>query len=222
VAQPEYPLLQLVEDYYGYLRHASQADVDEILSSLSAHRREQVKSWLREGEPWTIGFGYPTAVQAAPVVNLVVHDDLDHERGSFVGDVVIDQTTLDPDTGEATAYATTFGMLQRGEFTFLMIAPGAEAATWMYHIVKAAVLRDRSGPRGGSLEAQGITEMDLRGGDLSPDERWLPDHVFGRTLTVSLSFPVTWTETPEGTEFVTRVEAGEQTTYAYPDPYPTP
>lgn len=179
------------------IRDVLKSEIDRMTSLLSSEAAEDAARLLRHlfaptaGEeaaadfvehfrrrPPAVVLNYPRATAEPPVIAIVISDE--HESDNAVGDYVGE--ALDGERGPAAEYA---GAHYEGTFSCFVFAEHPEVTMYLYQLVKAILLGAKP-----ALLRGGLLEISFSGGDLSPDENYIPESMFARVLRVSCKYLV--------------------------------
>lgn len=128
--------------------------------------------------PPAVVLNYPRATAEPPVYAIVMSDEneTDNAIDDFVGE------TLDGERGAAQEYR---GAHFEGTFSVFVFAEHPEVTMYLYQLGKAILLGAKP-----VLERAGLVDVHFSGGDLSPDEAYIPESMFARVLRVTCKYLV--------------------------------
>lgn len=134
---------------------------------------DAVKEYFLAHPPEVIN-GYARKDSAFPLIAIVLANE--GESQSFLADEA--GPILDPDSPYVNSDITS--AIWAHTYNFLIYSDHPDITVYYYEIVKLILL-------GGLpvLIDDGCFEFELSGGDLSPDPKYLPEHLFGRQITFS-------------------------------------
>jgi len=196
---PEYVFMHRVEEFYDQLRAGRNLwKIDETLGYIDERGREIIKKWVQDERfPWQFGRGYSLLTQAPPLVSLIVDSDSDRQSGTFLGNYGSDGIDYEPDSITPQSYWQQNARLKTGTFMFVFLAPNADMLSAMYSLVERALYEGESPPVGEEniihFNDYGISEMRYSGGDIRPDQTFVPTASWGRTLNVTCTYMHSWT-----------------------------
>jgi hypothetical protein len=141
-------------------------------------RAEFVRNFVRR--PPTVVLGYPRTSAEFPCVSIVLGSE--EETQNAVGDFIT-QTASDSPERDAREYVgATFSQ----SYMIYIYAEHPDVVMYLYQFVKLCLF----GAKQTFLES-GCTEVSFSGGELSPDEGYLPENMFVRYLQVRAQAQVT-------------------------------
>jgi len=143
-----------------------------------AERAEFVRNFMRR--PPTVVLGYPRTSAEFPCISIVLSSE--EEMQNAVGDYIT-QTGADSLEREAREYV---GAHFSQSYMVYVYAEHPDVVMYLYQFVKLCLF----GAKQTFLEA-GCTEVTFSGGELSPDEGYLPENMFVRYLQVRAQAQVT-------------------------------
>lgn len=137
-----------------------------------AERKEFVKRF-KQRPPKTL-MGYARSTSQFPCFAVVLNSD--DEQEALVGDY-IGQTLPDDHEGEATEYE---GAFFDSVYATYIYSEHPDECAFLYQYAKAVL-------HGGKewFLACGVEEVTLSGGELAPDENYMPENMFVRVLRVN-------------------------------------
>jgi len=192
----EYVFFNRVTNFYERMRSGKNPEkLDEIFYFLDEKSLVMTKRWLLDERfPWTIGKGWSLLTQQPPLIAMTM--DVESDRQQFVGNWVGEQTDTAPDGTTAIAHYESYGRLKTARYNFFIVAPNSDMVTAMYLITQRALAEGESPPLDEPhivpYEKYGINELSYSGGDVRPDQSFIPTAAFGRTLTVTCSYLHLW------------------------------
>lgn len=127
-------------------------------------------------DPPQVVMGYPKAGVELPIFAVVTTSDDETEPGllgDYFGQTLEDE---DPPGGDEAEYE---GAFFEQVYTIFIYAHHPDVASYLYQVTKLIMVGARD-----VLESAGFIDTRFSGGELSPDEVYLPDNVFARALTV--------------------------------------
>lgn len=126
--------------------------------------------------PPEVVLGYPRTSTQFPCFAIILQEDAEDQNfvGDFAGETEDDEE-IDP-TGDYMEYA---GVLCNNSFGIFVYAQHPDVCLYLYYFAKMIVFGAKP-----LFLANGMTEVTIDGGEVAPDEQYLPDNMFIRTLTV--------------------------------------
>ena len=188
-----------IEEFYDQLRNGKNLwKIDETLGYIDERGREIIKKWIQdERYPWQFGRGYSLLTQAPPIVSLIVDSDSDRPSGTFLGNYAGEGIDYEPDGVTPRSYWLENARLKTGTFMFVFMAPNADMLSAMYTLVERALYEGETAPVNEPDILQfgdyGISELRYSGGDVRPDQAFVPTASWARTLSVTCTYMHSWT-----------------------------
>jgi hypothetical protein len=138
-------------------------------------REEFVTNFTRL--PPEVVLGYPRTSTQFPCFAIILQEDSEDQNfiGDFAGETEDDEEGLGVD--EYKEYA---GVLCNSSFGIYIYAQHPDVCLYLYYFAKMIVFGAKP-----LFLSNGMTEVNISGGEVAPDEQYLPDNMFMRTLTVS-------------------------------------
>ena len=212
----EYVFINRITDFYKRMRAGEFPEkLDEIFYFLDEKSKVMTKKWLMDDRfEWTIGKGWSLLTQTPPIVAQTM--DIESDRQQVLGNYMGESTSYDKN-GDETEHFQGFGRIKTARFNFFLVAPNSDMITAMYLVLQRALAEGESPtlnePYIVPYEQMGITELSYSGGDLRPDQNFLPNVAFARTLTVTCSYIHQWRGSSFGKYgFVSNIEIGNVNT----------
>lgn len=138
-------------------------------------REEFVTNFVRM--PPEVVLGYPRTSTNFPCFAVILQED--SEDQNFVGDFVGE--TEDGEEGIGVdEYKEYTGVLCNSSFGLFVYAQHPDVCLYLYYFAKMIVFGAKT-----LFLSNGMTEVTISGGEVAPDEQYLPDNMFMRTLTIS-------------------------------------
>lgn len=139
-------------------------------------RNEYVANFMRQ--PPAVTIGYPRASATFPVIAIILSEESETQNtiGDFLGETLGDDTD-DP-------YADYVGAVFEAQHGCYVYAEHPDVCLYLYHFVKMILLGGKDW-----LLSQGVIEASISGGELSPQEGYLPENIFLRTVNVRTVAP---------------------------------
>jgi hypothetical protein len=140
-----------------------------------AERESYVKSFIANPPKTTLG--YPRTMGEWPIFSITLTSDEETEPAAlakYVGQTLPGEK---PPGGEDQEYEGAFWEQTN---SVLIMAPHPDQALFLYHFAKLSLF----GAREAFVQA-GIIDPTYSGGELNPQEVYLPDNAFGRILNIS-------------------------------------
>lgn len=196
---PEYVFIHRIEEFYDQLRNGKNLwKIDETLGYIDERGREIIKKWIQdERYPWQFGRGYSLLTQAPPIVSLIVDSDSDRPSGTFLGNYAGEGIDYEPDGVTPRSYWLENARLKTGTFMFVFMAPNADMLSAMYTLVERALYEGETAPVNEPDILQfgdyGISELRYSGGDVRPDQSFVPTASWARTLSITCTYMHSWT-----------------------------
>lgn len=148
-------------------------DLFADLYSLSTTEVDGIKKFFREKPPGVV-HSYARVDTPIPVYSIVLADE--QEAETVLGDdagMITDPD--DPDFG-----ADEYSSIWSHKYLVLCYSEHPDVTQYMYEVAKSIFIAAL-----GPLSAEGLFETHLSGGDLAPDPRYIPEHLFVRQLVFS-------------------------------------
>lgn len=147
---------------------------DPTLGDPESEREAYVSNFM--AAPPRVVLGYPRTTGDLPVFAIVMSlDEEADERGlaKYAGTTLPDEN---PPGGEDQDYE---GGIFNQVLSIYVIAQNPDQCIYLYHFAKFALYGGRE-----TLECGGLIDPSYSGGELNPQEVYLPDNAFGRVLTI--------------------------------------
>lgn len=146
------------------------AGEDEVTEFVAHFMRKPPKAML----------GYARTSAQFPCFAIVMESE--NEEDAFSGDFAgqHDDTYLGQDPSEFT------GAFFEATYTVFVYAEHPDACAYLYQFAKSVVHAGKA-----FLMSCGIIDLTLSGGELAPDESYMPDNMFVRALRISAKVPMT-------------------------------
>lgn len=212
---PEYVFMHRIEEFYDQLRAGRNLwKIDETLGYIDERGREIIKKWVQDERfPWQFGRGYTLLTQPPPIVSLIIDSDSDRPSGTFLGNYAAEGIDYEPDDITPQSYWQKNARLKTGTFMFVFTAPNADMLSAMYSLVERALYEGETPPVGEEniihFNDYGISEMRYSGGDVRPDQTFVPTASWARTLNVTCTYMHSWTGRIWGKEnYVFSIDTG--------------
>ncbi len=196
---PEFVFHSRIVDFYERIRAGKNLQkLDEIFFYLDERSLSMTKKWIMDERfPWTIGKGWSLLSQTPPLVAMTLDSDNDRPGGQFLGDVAGEPSiSYEPDGVTPQFYFETSGRLKTATYRFFLVAPNPDMISAMYAMVLRALMEGEQPPIDEThiipYEEYGIGELHYSGSDISPNQSFLPNVIFARTLTVNCTYLSTW------------------------------
>jgi hypothetical protein len=175
-----YKVLQIGIDHINH----DHSILEELFMEQYGLSREEtaaiVKLWT--AKPPSLIHGYARADSTFPVYAITLQGE--RESDKFIGDSAGDiQDIADPDFP-----AEMLSALWRHDYVVWIYTEHPDATLYYYEIAKHILLTasDEQDGQGPNLFVQNaVMDIDVSGQDMSPDPRYLPDHLFVRQLRFS-------------------------------------
>jgi len=148
-------------------------DLFEENYSLTRAEVDGIKQFFREQTPRVI-HGWARSDSEFPLYSIVLQreGETDTVLGDDAGTV---DTPGDPDFG-----ADCYTALWEHTYDVMCFAEHPDSVQYMYEVAKAAFYATAQG-----FISEGIFDLHLSGGDVGPDPRYVPEHLFLRRLTLT-------------------------------------
>ena len=124
--------------------------------------------------------GYPRSTASFPCFAIIMESE--QEETKFVGDF-IGETHEEDDAKYAAEYV---GAFYNSTYGIYIYAEHPDVCAYLYQFAKATMHASK-----GFLFTCGIHDMSLSGGELAPDETYIPENMFLRVLRAQISAPLT-------------------------------
>ena len=144
-------------------------------------RKEFVKNFIRN-EPRAV-IGYPRASAEFPIFAIVLMAE--EESQPVIGDYTGQTDINDPDE-EDDEFASFEGGIWEQSFGIFIYAQHPDVCLYMYHFVKMIMSGGKE-----FLLSNGVIDATYSGGELAPDEQYLPNNMFARVFNVKATVPFT-------------------------------
>ncbi len=144
----------------------------------AVERERFVDNFIRE--PPVVVLGYPRTSGEFPCFAIILEseEETDPESmGDYVGQ------TLDGEGGEAAEYVGSFFNHSYGIYIY---AQHPDVVIYLYQFAKMVIFGAKD-----ALLCSGFTDLRISGGELNPEEMYLPDNMFARVLRISAVAPIT-------------------------------
>lgn len=128
--------------------------------------------------PPDVVLNYPRSSAQPPLYAIVMNDESESDTAidDFVGE------TLTDEDGPAAEYR---GAHWEGTFTVFVFAEHPEVVMYLYQLGKAILVGAKP-----VMERAGLVDIHFAGGDLSPDEAYIPESMYARALRVTAKYLV--------------------------------
>ena len=140
-------------------------------------RARFVTNFMRE-PPATV-IGYPRASGDFPCFAIILESEEETDpqlMGDYMG------MTLDGEPGEAAEYEGGFFQNTYGIYVY---AQNSDVAVYLYQFAKMVLFGAKT-----ALQCAGFTGLSFSGGELSPEEMYLPDNMYARVLRIQATAPM--------------------------------
>lgn len=151
---------------------------DPSLGDDATERNAYVENYL--ANPPRVVLGYPRTTGSWPCYSIVLTSDEEAEEHSAVANYA--GTTLpdeSPPGGQDQDYE---GGLWNQVLSIYVYAQNPDECLYLYHLAKFVLYGGQD-----VLQGAGIIAPTFAGGELNPEEMYLPDNVFARVMTVRFS-----------------------------------
>lgn len=138
--------------------------------------REAYVSNFRTNPPRVV-LGYPRTTGSFPVFAIVLNTDEEADErflAKYMGTTLPEEN---PPGGNDQNYEGSFF---NQNISVYIMAQNPDQTIYLYHLAKFILFGGRE-----ALECAGLIDPSYSGGELSPNEMYLPDNVFGRVLTIN-------------------------------------
>lgn len=125
--------------------------------------------------PPEVVLGYPRTSTQFPCFAVILQED--SEDQNFVGDFAGE--TEDDEDADPNGYMEYAGVLCNNAFGVFVYAQHPDVCLYLYYFAKMVIFGAKP-----FFLTNGMTEVTIDGGEVAPDEQYLPDNMFIRTLTV--------------------------------------
>jgi hypothetical protein len=157
------------------LRYYFEAVFDPTLPE--KEREDYIANFLRQ--PPAVVLGYPRSSVTFPVIAIILNEESETQNavGDFIGETLGEGEEGDP-------YADYVGAIFEAQHGVYVYAEHPDVCLYLYHFVKMIVLGGKDW-----LLSQGVIEVSISGGELAPQEGYLPENMFCRTVNVKTVAP---------------------------------
>lgn len=137
---------------------------------------EERETYVRafQGTPPVVTLGYPRITMELPIVAIVNTSDEEDEEGFLYN--LVSETRPGEEVAEDQEYQ---GAFWTQVFSVYVLANHPDVTLYLYHFVKLSLFAAKD-----VLMRSGLMELHYGGGELSPEETYMPENAFGRVLTV--------------------------------------
>ena len=174
-------------------RLSDRANTDELRRyfahfydpTVGEEERERFVTNFQRTPPRAI-IGYPRTGADLPIFSIVLMSDEEMDGqpagflGKYAGETQPDET---PPGGDDAEYE---GAYFAQAFAVFVYGQNPDQVAYLYQFAKLTLFGARQ-----ALEASGLIDPRYSGGELSPEEMYLPDNVFARVLNVRLTSMMT-------------------------------
>lgn len=171
--------------------------IDQIfqeLYGLSETETEAIKAhWI--AKPPVIRHGYAPRDIDVPTYSIILENETESQTW-LNNDVGTVEDPEDPDFR-----ADVFGSIWQHQYGILIFAEHPDVTTYYYEIAKSILLSGNE-----FFIGQGLFDIDISGGDLAPDPRYIPEHLFARRVSFGCQRIFTRVDRPSRLTKVTSVE----------------
>lgn len=162
---------------------ANPEEVDRFFQhyfGASLHPEELVE-WIAhfKANPPHVGLGYPNESSRFPGIYIILESDSSVQ--TFVGDY--GGETIADEAGEEAEYLAEF---QRATLGLYVYAMHPDVCSMLYHYGRMMMLGASA-----AFSAAGAMDRSISGGELSPQEAYIPQNMFLRVVRVELSSALT-------------------------------
>lgn len=135
--------------------------------------RKMIATSLEKRPPMVV-YGYPRINAELPCVAIVLEDEHSAQEvlGNYLGETAEGETTDDP--------AEYVGGFWEHTFALLVYTEHPQITAGLYHVVKAILVSSDH-----VLELGGFQQPSFTGGELGPEQEFIPENVFARVLKVN-------------------------------------
>lgn len=157
------------------LRYYFEAVFDPTLPE--REREEYIANFMR-AQPAVV-LGYPRSSVTFPVIAIILNEESEAQNaiGDFMGETL-------GEGEEGSPYADYVGAIFDAQHGVYVYAEHPDVCLYLYHFVKMIMLGGKDW-----LLSQGVIEVSLSGGELAPQENYLPENIFCRMVTVKTVAP---------------------------------
>lgn len=187
IVLPERLIRQVLVDEVDRLAN-DQAELERFFGHFfdptsSVKERDSYVSNFMKNPPKTV-IGYPRSLGDWPVFAITLTSDDEDEGDALIGNYVGETLPDEKAPGGEDQY------YEGGFFdqvnSILVMAPHPDQTLYLYHFAKMALFGARE-----ALHNAGLISPHYGGGELNPQEIYIPDNVFARVITVSFKTMVT-------------------------------
>lgn len=177
VVNVERLLLKLYRDEVARLaadREALQRFFRHIFKPLLEEGEDVAFATNFIAQPPHVVLGYARSSTDFPCFSIVLADENEEQNalGDFIGEG-------SEDNEEGADYEEIDGSLWASSYAVYVYAQHPDTCLYLYHFAKMVAMAGRR-----ALASQGAMNVSLSGGELAPNEMYLPDHMFCRVLNV--------------------------------------
>lgn len=142
---------------------------------------EELGEWIAhfKSNPPHVGLGYPNETSRFPGIYIILESDSAVQ--TFVGD--FGGETLADESGEESEYLAEFARSTLGLYVY---ATHPDVCSMLYHYGRMVMLGASA-----AFNAAGAMDRSVSGGELSPQEAYIPQNMFLRVVRVELSSAIT-------------------------------
>lgn len=135
------------------------------------------------GQPPAVVLGYPRTTTEMPCFSVILESEAEvSSGGQYLGDYM-GETLEGEEAEEVSEYV---GGLFESSYSVYVYAQHPDACIYLYHFAKMILFGAKS-----AMVANGLIEPMFSGGELSPQDMYLPDNLYARVLSVKVKNPVT-------------------------------
>lgn len=133
-----------------------------------------------QAEPPKAILGYPRSTAVFPCFSIILENE--EESDAFLGDYA-GETTPDEDVKDFQEYV---GAFYNSTYGIYIYAEHPDVCVYLYQFAKSVIHAGKP-----FLFSCGVVALSLSGGELAPDETYMPENMFMRVLRVQLRAPMT-------------------------------
>jgi len=171
--------------------------IEQIFDELYALSEEEVAAVVTywKAKPPTVRHGYAPRNVDVPIFSIVLENE--RESQTFLANDV--GTVEDPERSDYKA--DVYGSIWTHQYAVLVYTEHPDVTAYYYELAKSILIAGNN-----YFVDQGLFDIDISGGDLAPDPRYIPEHLFVRRITFGCERVFTRTDRGSRLTKVGRVE----------------
>lgn len=125
-------------------------------------------------QPPTVVLGYPRVTAEFPVFAVILESEqeTDETVGDYLGQTLPDEIVSEPAEYEGAVWEHTYGIY--------IYAENPDVCVYLYQFAKMVLFGAKL-----ALTQSGLIDPSFSGGELSPEEMYVPEHMYSRVLRVT-------------------------------------